>query len=47
MASLLSKVIRFARSPQGKKLIQKAEKVAEDPKTRQKVEGVASRITKK
>jgi hypothetical protein len=39
--SPLGKAIKFAQSPQGRKLIKKAEAVAEDPKTR---EAVASKI---
>jgi hypothetical protein len=46
MGSLLNKVISFARSPQGKKLIHKAEKVAEDPKTRKEVEDLAAKAGK-
>ncbi len=45
--SLLGKVIRFAQSPQGKKLINRAEKAAQDPKTRKEVEDVASQVEKK
>jgi hypothetical protein len=47
MASLLSKVIGFARSPQGRKLLKEAEKAAENPKTQREVEGLAQRVIKK
>jgi len=38
MSSLMNKVSRFARSPQGKKFTAKAMEVAKDPKTKAKVE---------
>lgn len=38
MASLMNRISRFARSPQGRKLTQKAKTMAKDPKTRAKVE---------
>ena len=40
MASpLISKISRFARSPQGQKLANQAKRFASDPKNRQKIEG--------
>lgn len=42
MASLLRSITRFARTPQGRRMIsraaQKAEEVAKDPATRAKIE---------
>jgi hypothetical protein len=37
MAGLFDRVGRFARSPQGKRLRQQAERLARDPKTRRKI----------
>ena len=39
MAGLMSKVARFARSPQGRKMADQAKRYASDPKNRQKIEG--------
>ena len=36
--SLMNRVSRFARSPQGRKLTSKAKEMAKDPKTRAKIE---------
>jgi hypothetical protein len=47
MGSLLGKLAQFARSPQGKGLIQKAEKAAEDPKNQQAAEDAAAKVEKK
>jgi hypothetical protein len=44
MGSLLGKLVQFAKSPQGKKLAQEAEKVAENPKAQQEVKNVASKL---
>jgi hypothetical protein len=38
MASLMNKIARFARSPQGQRLSRKAMDVAKDPATRRKIE---------
>ena len=38
MTSLMNKVSRFARSPQGQKFTRKAKEMAKDPKTRAKIE---------
>jgi hypothetical protein len=37
MASLFDKVGKFARSPQAKRLMGQAQRVARDPRTRQKI----------
>ncbi len=39
MAGLMSKVARFAASPQGRRMAEKAKRAANDPKNRQKIEG--------
>jgi hypothetical protein len=38
MAGLMSKVAKFARSPQGRKMADQAKRYASDPKNRQKIE---------
>jgi hypothetical protein len=47
MGSLLGKITQFARSPQGKSLLQKAEKAAQDPKTQKTVEDAAAKVEKR
>jgi hypothetical protein len=48
MASLFDKVTKFARSPKGQQVISqaaaKAKKVANDPKTRAKIDQGAQRV---
>ncbi|GLY31168.1 hypothetical protein Kisp02_45330 [Kineosporia sp. NBRC 101731] len=46
MAGFLGKFSVFARSPQGKKLIQQVQTVAKDPATRAKVQAQAQQISK-
>lgn len=47
MASILGRAIRLARSPQGKRLIAEAQKAARDPKNKQRVEQLRSRLPKR
>lgn len=47
MAGFLGKVTAFARTPQGKKLIQQVQSAAKDPATRAKVQAQAQEISKK
>ena len=47
MAGLMSKVARFARSPQGRKLAQRAKQASADPRNRQKIEQLRGRIFRK
>ena len=47
MAGLMSKVSRFARSPQGRKLADRAKQMANDPKNREKIEGLRARASRK
>ena len=39
MASMMSKLARFAQSPQGRRMADKAKELASDPKNKQKIEG--------
>lgn len=45
--SLFSSAARFARSPQGKKAFDKAKKLADDPKNKQKLEDLRKRFSDK
>jgi hypothetical protein len=42
--SLFSKVSKFARSPQGKKVISQAQQMAKDPNTKRKIADVRARF---
>ena len=44
MPSLLGKVARLARSPQGRELTGKAMRFARDPETRRKIQGYRQRL---
>jgi hypothetical protein len=39
MAGMMSKLARFAQSPQGRQMAEKAKRFASDPKNKQKIEG--------
>ena len=47
MASLIGRAIRLAKSPQGKRLIAEAQKAARDPKNKQRIEQLRSRLKKR
>lgn len=47
MAGLMSKVARFARSPQGRKLVERAKRASADPRNREKIEQLRGRISRK
>jgi hypothetical protein len=47
MAGLMSKVARFARSPQGRKMTERAKQIARDPKTRRKIDEFRGRTARK
>lgn len=51
MSSLLGKIAKFARSPQGQRAInqatRKAQELSKDPNTRAKVEELRSKVTKR
>jgi hypothetical protein len=44
MPSMMSRLARFARSPQGRKIANQAQRWASDPKNRQKIEGFRKRL---
>ena len=44
MASLFSRVARFARSPQGRKAADQAKRWASKPENRQKIDGYRKRL---
>ena len=45
--SLISKVAKFARSPQGRRLTQQATRMANDPKTKRQIQSARTRLMKK
>jgi len=47
MPGLFDRVARFARSPQGKHVMQRAQRVARDPKTRRKMAEVRARFARR
>jgi len=47
MASLLGKVSRFARSPQGKQFMRKAQDYANRPETKRKIADARARLARK
>ena len=47
MAGLMNKVARFARSPQGRKLAERAKQMAQDPNNRRKIEELRGRVSRK
>jgi hypothetical protein len=47
MASMIDRITRLARSPQGQRLAQRAQELARDPNTRRKIEELRVRLMKK
>ena len=47
MPGLFDKVAKFARSPQGQRAIEKARQTASDPKNRQKINDVISKVQRR
>jgi hypothetical protein len=47
MASLVDRITRLMRSPQGQRLADRAQQLARDPNTRRKIEDLRARLTKK
>jgi hypothetical protein len=47
MPSLMSRIQRFAKSEQGRKLTEDAKKFANDPKTRAKIDEARKKLTKR
>ena len=45
--SFLSRIGKFAKTPQGKKLMRQAQDLAKDPQTKQKIEEARERLTHK
>lgn len=44
MASLFNRITRFARSPQGRRAIDQAKRMARDPHTRQQAKDAVNRL---
>ena len=47
MASLFTSVARFARSPQGRGLMDQAQRKARDPKTKRQIERVREHLARR
>jgi hypothetical protein len=47
MAGLFDRLGRFARSPQGKKLMKQAERIAKDPNTRRRIADVRAKLSRR
>ena len=47
MAGLMNKLARFARSPEGRKLADRAKRMAQDPQNRRKLEELRGRVGRK
>ncbi|HEV7829341.1 MAG TPA: hypothetical protein VGP04_10915 [Pseudonocardiaceae bacterium] len=47
MASLVDRITRLVRSPQGQRLADRAQQLARDPNTRRKIEDFRARLMKK
>ena len=45
--SLLGRIGKFAKSPQGKKLVKQAQDMAKDPDTKKKIADARERLTKR
>ena len=45
--SLISKVAKFARSPQGRRLTQQATRMANDPKTKRQIESARAKLVQR
>jgi hypothetical protein len=47
MPGFMDRVGRFARSPQGKRAIEKAQRLARDPRTRRRIADARSRLARR
>ena len=47
MAGMFDKVSRFARSPKGRELAQRAQRYARDPETRRKIADARNRLARR
>ena len=45
--SLLNKVTKYAKSPQGRKMMDSAQRAAKDPENRKKLDGLRAQFAKK
>jgi hypothetical protein len=45
--SIMNRLSRFARSPQGRQMAEKAQRAAKDPKNRARIEQARSRFAKR
>jgi hypothetical protein len=43
----MDRVSRFARSPQGKRMVSKAQRLARDPRTRRRIEQARARLARR
>jgi len=47
MPGLMERASRFARSPQGKRMVDKAQRLARDPRTRRRIADARSRLARR
>jgi hypothetical protein len=47
MPGMMSKLARFAQSPQGRQMAEKAKRFASDPKNKQNIEGYRKKFASK
>lgn len=47
MPSLMDRVTRLARSPQGRDLVNKAERIARDPRTKRRITEARERLARR
>lgn len=45
--SVLNRIATFARSPQGRRLAQQAQRIARDPRTRQQIANLRAKIARR
>lgn len=47
MPGFMDRVSRFTKSPQGRRMIERAQTLAKDPNTRRRIEQARGRLTKR
>ena len=47
MASLTDRVVKLARSPEARRMADKAQQLARDPRTRRRIEALRERLARK
>ena len=47
MASLMGRISKLARSPQGRQMMERAQRMAKDPATRRKIADARQRMARK